>query len=363
MTKQTRRRFFYLLTAAFLLLIPLIILYSLGYMIDFSKIRIEKTGGIFIKSKNHGVAVFLDGSFVKETPLLTNGTILTNIRPRTHLIRLEKSGFNPWFKTIEVKPMSVTELRNVLLVPNPVTTATSSAEEIGLISQDMSALPPRLKIDSKGQLVEEDDGEIKIIASYVNSFGTANNIIYWIDKNGFLARLKPDTKTVENIGRPGFYINKKPIRFLASPQGILFFIDYSGGLFILEEENKISPIDGGVVDIKFDGKDEKMIIQKEKSIEVLWLKDESYQPFRKKGTKETILALSGEIKDAEWFYGDNAHIAIRTSEGIFLTEVDGRRDRNTVELISGKTNELAATPEIPNAIFFRKDKLWFKIEL
>lgn len=364
MTKQTRRNFFYILILLFAIASPVLVFYSLGYTIDFSKISIEKTGGIFIKSKIHSVSVFLDGVFIKETPLLTSGTLLTDLKPRTHLLRLEKIGFHPWFKTVEVVPMNVIELRNVLLVPNPIPISTSTPDEIKLISRlSFPTNPPiEWRIDKKERLIREKDGESKIIASNVNSFDVINSKVYWVDKNGFLARLEPDTGIINNIGRPGFYLNKTLIRFISSPQGNIFLIDSSGGLFILEEE-KITPLDGGVKQIKFDSDGEKILIQKERSIEVRWLKDESYQPFRKKGGQETILTLSNEIKNTEWFYGNDAHIIIQTRDGVFLTELDGRGGRNTVELASGKIEGFATTPDIPNAIFFRKEKMWFKIEL
>lgn len=364
MTKQTRRHFFYMLIFLFAIASPVLIFYSLGYTIDFSKISIEKTGGIFIKSKIHTVSVFLDGIFIKETPLFTSGTLLTDLKPRTHLLRLEKIGFHPWFKTVEVVPMNVIELRNVLLVPNPIPISTSTPDEIKLIYRLSLPVTPPIgwKIDKKERLIQEKNGESKIIASNINSFDVINSKVYWVDKNGFLARLEPDTGIINNIGRPGFYLNKTPIRFISSPQGNIFLIDSSGGLFILEEE-KITPLGGGVRHIKFDNDAEKIIFQKERSIEVWWFKDESYQPFRKKGDRETILNLSNEIKNAEWFYGDDAHIIIQARDGIFLTELDGRGGRNTVELVSGKTEIFAATPDIPNAIFFRKEKAWFKIQL
>lgn len=363
MTKRKRRFLFYILIAAFLLLSPLLIFYSLGYTFDPNTVKVEKIGGIFIKSQTPRLHVFLDGVFVKETSFFSGGALLTSINPGIHLLRLEKQGFNPWFKTVEVEPAVVTELRHIILIPNPVPAATSTSPEIILLTASPDRNSPwQLKPD--GNLVSAGASATSApLALNVHSYNVLDNTLWWVDKNGFLARLEEDGQSITTLGRGGFYLDQKPVKLSKSPSGEVVLLDSSGGLFLIDEEGRIAPLEGGVSEVRFDGKGEKMLLQKEKSIEVYWLKDYAYQPFSKKGAREIIVNLAADIKEAAWFYGDDMHILLRTREGIYFTEVDGRGGRNTAELVSGPTEELRTLSEFPNAVFFKKEKTWFKIEI
>lgn len=374
MTRARRRLLFYTLIAVFIVIAPPLIFYSLGYTFNIFQARIEQTGGIFVKSKTPRLSLFLNNAFIKETSFFSGGALLTSVTPGTHLLRLEKQGFNPWSKTVEVEPTVVTELRHILLGPNPALIATSTPEEIALLAPlenpSLTGIAGAknkssdYRTDKKGNLIRQDAaGTSTPVASNVHSFNILDNTVWWVDKNGFLARLEEDGKTITTLGRPGFYLNKKPVEILKSPSGIAVILDSSGGLFLVNDEGRITPLDGGVSALRFDSKGEKMLLQKEKSIELFWLQDYSYQPFTKKGTRQVILELSTAIQGVTWYYGDDMHAVLRTREGIYMTEIDGRGGRNTVELVSGKTDELRTVPEIPNAIFFKKENTWFKVEI
>lgn len=363
MTKYKRRKVFYLLVTAFLLVSPLLVAYSLGYTLDLVKKDIKKTGGIFLKSKTPRLSIFLNGEFAKETSLISGGALLTDVAPGTYLLRVEKGGHSPWSKTVSVTPEIVTELRNILLLPRNIETATTTRQDLPSVFATTTAIASEFKIDKKENLTRKVGKNTKIISAGVNSFAALGSTIFFVDKNGFLAKFMPETETLETIGRPGFYLAAAPLRFFKSAYGDIVILDSAGGVFLLDAERKITPAGGSATNIYFDSEGEKMLIQKEQSIEVRWLAENTYQPFQKRGAEEIILRLNSPIRDAKWFYKDDAHIVIRTSDGIFLTELDGRGGRNTIELVSGKTDELVTGPEIPGTIFFRKGKIWFKIEL
>lgn len=363
MKKKTRILVFYLLIAIFAAGSPLLIIYSLGYHINLSNIRVEKTGGIFVKSKIPMISLFLDGTFQKETSFFSGGALLTEIKPGTHILRIEKQNHQPWFKTVTIEPMIVTELRNIILLPNVNTTqATSSPDE--LPQEKTTTLPKRnIRIDKKNNLIEEKENGSTTIATSVNSFSVFGNTLFWVNKNGFLARQMNENAEIESLGRPGFYLNKKPIRFIDTPRGETMLIDSSGGLFLLDDTRQLMPIDGGVIDVRFDSKGEKALIIKERELALLWLSANRYQPFQKKHERETLFVINEVIKDARWYYGDNAHMVFHTNEGIFFTEIDGRGGRNTMELISNRADDLLTFPDSPNTIFFRQKNTIYKIEI
>ena len=368
MQRQTRKKFFYLLFAAFIVLAPVIIAYSLGYTINFSTWSLEQRGGIFIKSKIARISIFLNNEFQKETSLFSGGALLTEIQSGTHLLRLEKENYRPWSKTVAVEPAAVTEIRNVILIPSPILTATATRDEIATLAATTSASSRKLRLDKEKNLVEDhmlnNRATATILAKQVNSFADLSGAIFFITEPGFAAKLT-ETGTIETLGRPGFFISPKiRAQFFISPRGELAILDATGGLFILEEgNNELKPLSGSVKTISFDAEGEKLILKKEQSIEIIWLQDNEYQPFQKRGTTEQIIALQEPILEAKWYHEDDTHIIIRTKDGIYLTEIDGRGGRNTAELVSYKTDELLTSPDATNIIYFRKEKTWNRIEL
>lgn len=384
MTRLTRRIFFYSAIAIFVLLAPVLIAYSIGYTFHSDTRSLEKTGGIFIKSKTPRLSIFLDGTFIKETSYLSGGALLTEIIPGTHRLRLEKADYHPWSATIHVEPELVTDLRNILLVSNSVSIATSTPDELvslrAAITESTSSTPVIEKIismpnvsapapssafflNTSGNLMGTMATTSKILASHINSFSIIDAMIYFINKNGFLGKLDPISEHITTIGRPGFYLLDKPAQFWQAPHGNIIILDASGGLFLSDGSTHIQTITGGVRQFAFDDRNTKILIRKDQSIDIFWLEDNAFQPFEKNGTRTEVFTSDTAIQDADWFFADDAHIVIRTADGIFFTDIDTRNGKNIVQLFSKKTDELITIPSLPHAIFFRKGKTFYTISI
>lgn len=368
MRLATRKKFFYLLLAAFIVLSPVVVAYSLGYTFNLSSRSLEQRGGIFIKSGLARISIFLNNKFQKETSLFSGGALLTEVKPGTHLLRLEKENYRPWSKTVTVEKAAVTEIRNVVLIPLSFAMATATRDEIMSLDLATSTSSRKIRLDKKNNLVEDrtlnNRATTTVLAPGVNSFAEIGGTIFFITETGFAAKLD-ETETIETLGRPGFFILPEiKAQFFISPRRELTILDAAGGLFRLEtENNELRPLAGSVKAISFDAEGEKLILKKENSIEIVWLRDNEYQPFQKKGSIEQIMTLQEPILDAQWYFDDDAHIIIRTKDGVYFTEIDGRGGRNTGELIGERIDELLTGPKNPNTIYIRKGKLWKKIEL
>jgi len=384
MTKHTRRIFFYSCIAIFIILAPLLIAYSLGYTFHPGTGELEKTGGIFIKSKTPRLSLFLDGEFVKETSYLSGGALLTDITTGTHHLRLEKTGYHPWSVTFRVEPTLVTDLRNILLIPHTIPIATSTPSELSSLrasattgsfrtlapKETVSApnLPapaptPAFSINSTGDLIGKTSTTTLRLLSHINSFEVIDDTVYFIDKNGFFGKLDPISKVITTIGRPGFYLSEKSATFSPTPIGSLVILDSSGGLFLSDGSTTIQPITGGVRQFELDANGQKMLLRKDQSIDIVWLQDNTFQPFQKAGTMEEVFTNDATIDDADWFFNDNAHIVFRTIDGIFFTDIDPRDGKNTVQLFDKRSDELVTVPDIPQSIFFRRGKIFYTISL
>lgn len=363
MKRSTRRIIFYLLVLAFAVAGPLAVLSSIGYTFRFATATFETTGGIFIKSDTPRTSVFVNGGFVKETGFITGSMLLTDVAPGTHLVRLEKQGFRPWAKTAVVAAAAVTEFRDVFLVPYVPAIATSSAAEL-TAARATSTAAHTFTRDKKGRLLHTENGaRATAVAERVRAFFPTQDGAFFVEENGFLARYDAARREVETIARPGFFLGPEPFRFSGNAH-ILAVIDSSGGLFIHDRASgAVTPTASGVKEAFFDTTEKKLLIVKERQIDVLWLADNERQPFQKRGRAETVVEETNQIKQGAWYYATEAHAVYRTRAGVFIAETDTRGRANISELVAGPVDEIITSPLTPRAIFWRKGKNIHKIEL
>lgn len=107
----------------FFLISPVIILYSAGWRIDLKTLSVQKTGGIFLKTKMKDVVLSIDGKSHKAKSRFLSGLFINNLLPRSYRLEVSKDGYHSWVKNLEVKPSLVTETKNIVLVPknqNPI---------------------------------------------------------------------------------------------------------------------------------------------------------------------------------------------------------------------------------------------------
>lgn len=315
-----------------------------------------------MKSNTSGISVFLNNQFVKETSFLPGGALLPNLAPGAHLLRVEKSGYQSWSKTISVEPFLVSEFRDVLLVPQPVFVATATPQERDLLTESVS--PPRpVGLDSEANLFLRGTGEV--LATNLRVYGVAEKgEVFFVDKNGFLAEIERDTRAIRVLGRPGFYLDgPRPFTFVVSSLGDVAVLDSLGGGYLFKKGGGFITVGGEIKNFSFDSDGKKLLAIRERDASMMWVEKNPNQPFQAVGTIESLVRFKSLIRDMVWFFGDDAHAVIRTSEGVFLTEVDGRGGRNTVQLIEGPVDSMKTLIKFPNAVFFLQGKVWRKIEL
>jgi len=120
MTKIQRTILFLICFFIFLILAPIVVLYSQGYRFDFEEKKIVKTGGFYFKVWPRSAKIYLNGKFIKKMDFLFGSTLIEDLLPKKYEIEIKKEGFFSWRKNLEVKEKLVTEARNIFLVPeNP----------------------------------------------------------------------------------------------------------------------------------------------------------------------------------------------------------------------------------------------------
>ncbi|PIS12282.1 hypothetical protein COT70_01770 [candidate division WWE3 bacterium CG09_land_8_20_14_0_10_47_33] len=97
-----------------------VVLYAQGYHLDLSKKTVEKTGMILAKSIPEGAKVYLDGKLITAT-----NSPISNLKPGSYLLKIEKEGYASWEKEIPVKEGLVTDVTALLPPLSPTFSAVT----------------------------------------------------------------------------------------------------------------------------------------------------------------------------------------------------------------------------------------------
>ncbi len=109
-----RTIYFYILLAFFVVGLPVLILYSVGYRFD-SELGLVKRGGVYISVPLSGAEVSLNGEFQRETGFFTREIFIQNVNPGEHDILVFRPDYIPWSKRFLVEPQTVSTLFPFLL--------------------------------------------------------------------------------------------------------------------------------------------------------------------------------------------------------------------------------------------------------
>jgi hypothetical protein len=314
MTKKTRRIIFYIFVGIFIIAVPMIIFYALGYSFDFGKRMIVATGGIYLKSEPVKAQIYVNDKFKETTTRL-----IKRLTPKIYNVKLIKEGFHSWEKDLTVQPNLVAKASNIILLPiNPKISlvATSSQEYI-----DFNVEP------SSEQ--------------------------YYLSKNN-LYRFKDKKLLVQNV--LNYVIYKNGIIYLDNVSGKIFELDLTS-LKTAEFFNNVYPnLNKGKWIISEDNK--KLLCQKDKSVEIVWLDDITNNSIlRKKGDLDKI-DFGEKISDVIWYNETDEHLIIATDNSILFTELDNRPPRNTVNFITAEKPEIKYDSSDKILYFLTQDKLY-----
>ncbi|MCX5701964.1 MAG: PEGA domain-containing protein, partial [Candidatus Omnitrophica bacterium] len=110
---RIRAILFYLSLILFFILVPVILLYSFGYKLDVNRLRIIKTGLIYLKSIPDGAKVYLDGRHINNTTPVS----IEGLMPGEYKLFLELENYYTWYQKILVESGKSTVLDRIILFP------------------------------------------------------------------------------------------------------------------------------------------------------------------------------------------------------------------------------------------------------
>lgn len=194
MTLRTRRGIFYLFAFLFVVVGAYLVLLTQGMTIDWTRLKLVRTGAIYLRTTPPNAAILLDKTpYRSEDSILSRGTLVKNLLPRTYHAEVYEDGYYPWEKDLAVEEGLVASASNVVLWPKEMpeqTIASSSVEDFwatgsGLVTEDengtisfgASALKGTQVVDAgpdENEVVTKDAKGIYLLTDLSNPESPAN---------------------------------------------------------------------------------------------------------------------------------------------------------------------------------------------
>jgi hypothetical protein len=171
-----RRILPWIFAIVFIAAAPALVFYTAGYRWNPKKDKIERNGTLIIDSVPAGAHVFLNGRSMEDVTPVT----LQNVAPGNYLVRVERDGYYPWQKRLDVYPEFVTFANTIRLwrvaspavfIPQPATAIQSSPNENFIAALVTTS-------SSTDLIVWTSSGEEQLRAS-LGSFDATGSSIRW----------------------------------------------------------------------------------------------------------------------------------------------------------------------------------------
>jgi hypothetical protein len=351
MTLPFRRIVYIAFIIIFLIITPIIILYTAGYRYNFQKHRIQKTGILILKSNPAGASIYLNDELKKEK---TQARI-ANLLPDDYNIKIEKENFYPWQKTLPVESRLTTFAENITLFEKnlPVEVVETNSELF-----DLS--PDKIKIV---YLDKKETGDEVWLLNFKNLKKT---LIYRISKgSGEIVNLEwsNDSQkiliTLNSLGAAGqdkyvmlntqtdevliyqklsdFYFTFKgvPINITDASRlpDLALSSGYSSAVAVLDKKTKnLQVITPTTANVLFETEAERAVWSAGAE-KLLYTTDFEIWIYDFNTSKQTFISrYSQEIKQLDWV--NENYIALLIGNTIKIIELDERDQRNVVDIVT-----------------------------
>lgn len=141
-----------------------VLFFAQGYDFDWKKNKIIENGGIYIKTSQPNIDVYIDNKYINRTDSFSRDLLIQKLTPEEHLVRVQKDGYFSWEKSLKVDEKNVAKAQNIILFPENITFKEISAN----ISKTFEINNQKILILTKSNelsLLNTDSGQIENILS------------------------------------------------------------------------------------------------------------------------------------------------------------------------------------------------------
>lgn len=314
MTQRARRIIFSVAILFFILATPLILLYAWGYSFDWQTRRVALTGGLYLKSQPDDAKIYLNNKPKGET-----NTLVRRLAPKEYQVKIVKDGFHPWTKRLKVESKIVTDARNILLIP----------------------------LEPKAEIINEVLPNDFSLQDFITP-DKPNSVFYIQTPSYILYKTDQDNSFQEQISLNPLPSDRQ-YEILVSNNERVAVLDDQGQLYLLNQDSRdFDPISQEVKGMEFTNDNDKLLYFTNSEIWIYFLENTN---------KELITRFSQEIKQSVWYQKTNQHILCLVGGSIKMIELDGRDERNSVDVLRLNIDQIAYNPENEGIYFIRENKL------
>ena len=101
-SRKKRIVYFILFAVFFLVCIPILILYSMGYTIDSSTFGLSGRGGIYVLVAEPYVNIYIGNELKETTGIFLREVLVKSLKPKDYLVLAGSDSYWPWAKFVTV---------------------------------------------------------------------------------------------------------------------------------------------------------------------------------------------------------------------------------------------------------------------
>lgn len=361
MSKKTRLIILISCVVCFLLVAPVLVLYSEGYRFDFEKMGLTETGGIFISTLPSADQITVDSTISQKPGFLLNSVFIQSLLPKDHSVLIVKQGYFDYTKTLPVKGKGVTKLEKVLLFKKDLKFTQLLDNTKSPFLQEVKNEKYILKTNN---LYYADVPQNSTITATVKKVALLKNIvafeawgskILWLGVDGFLyqaeASAVQDTVTKQEFSKINFtpltIVKKGVYKITTNGQNIL--VNNNGKLLLLNSKtnsfNLIADLAANEI-ISPDGKN--LIYSINNEVYLYTFSADPTRTFLEVGKNNLIYKANDEVTSTVWL--NNEYIIFVNGNDVIVSEIDFRGNVNWIVIpttikIAGTTVQIIS-PEI-----------------
>ena len=336
MDKKNRFRILLACVICFAVGVPYIILYSLGYRVDFLHREVIATGGIYVRTFPSADQIIIDSKDFEQPAMFANSIFVQNLLPQSHTVLIKKSGYYDYSKTLPVVENLATKLENVLLFKKNIAFSEISDTPAGVVNTQDPFLAQiqheKFAIKTNNLYYSTTPQNSKLTTLQKNTplikglvaFTISNNEIFWLGTDGFLNKSDITGKNLVKLVETPFKIIKAGT-YKIIIYGNNIFVNNNGNLEKLnyltgEFDSLYTPVYN--VAISPDGKN--IVYSTKKEIYITSFEDQKI--------KNVLLYKSptDEIKNIVWL--NDSYIIFVAGNNITISEIDYRGNINITTL-------------------------------
>ncbi len=311
----------------------------MGYRLDFKKMKLTETGGIYVRSFPAADQIIIDSKIIKKPGFLANDVFVQSLIPEEHSVLVKKNNYYDYSKTIAVEQKEVTKLENILLFKKDILFSLTDGIQVSsnkiqspFISRDKYIIKNNnlyFSSITQNATLTAAQKTTPVLKKMV-AFSMQGNNIIWLATDGFI--YKSDVSgTVTTTAK----ITKLPIKTVKSGTYKIInddkniFLNNNGNLLLLNSktnilENFYSPVKDASIAQSQDGanivyyNDNEIYISKIPTADLPILK------------RNILYKSLDKISNCVWL--NSSYVIFTAGNKILISEIDYRGKINSITL-------------------------------